>query len=243
MKKKLIAKLLVLGLILAMLPTAAFASNKTKVIDADKVVYNNGVYWYGGHKVVWNEQNQNYYYASEDTASDVGGGSAGGGSSSSTDANTSTSTDKTEVPTVIDTIDEIKVEQVVVTAEGTTVTIKATVKDGVASVALTEAALESLAEQVEGSTLILVIDAESATKVAVSLPGKALAALAEKTGVDLVLKTPVATITIPNAALIGLKDAATVAIVAEVNEGAFVIAVMADGKAINDKIEGLVVKF
>lgn len=240
MKKKLIAKLLVLGLILAMLPTAAFASNKTKVINPDKVVYNNGVYWYGGHQVGWD--GENYYYDSEDTDDNVGiGGSPSAGGSTSTD--TPSTPAETEVPAVIDTIDEIKVEQVVVTAEGTTVTIKATVKDGVASVALTEAALEGLAEQVEGSTLILVIDAENATKVAVSLPGKALAALAEKTGVDLVLKTPVATITIPNAALIGLKDATTVAIVAEVNEGVFVIAVMADGKAINDKIEGLVVKF
>lgn len=243
MKKQLIAKLVVLCLALAMLPTAAFAA---AMVPYHGTLYEgaNGVYGKVGGKNVNLFYRDGAYYYNNDTNSSIGTST---GSSSTGTGSTDTSTDTSvdvEVPDVIDTVEEIKADQVEVTEEGTTVTLKATVENGVASVAVTEAAVESLAEQVKGSTLTIVVEAEDATKVAVSLPGKALAALAEKTGADLVVESPVATITIPNAAMVSqLKDVTTVAVMAEANEGVYVIAVMADGKAINENIDGLTVKF
>lgn len=236
MKKQFIAKLLVLAMVLALVPTAAFAKQSSTSTDSDnpyagmvKVTGKpaNGNYFYDC-------KNSSYYYYIEDTTP-----------SAPATSEAPAASEKPAIPEVLDTVEEIKDDQVEATDEGTTVTIKATVTEGVASVSVTAAAIESLAEQVKGDTLTLNIEAAGATQVAVTLPGAALVAMAEKSGVDVVMQSSVATITIPNDAMTSvLKNADSIAMSAGIDaSGKYAIAVMADGKPVTKDIKGLVVKF
>lgn len=232
MKKQFIAKLLVLAMVLALVPTAAFATTWTKRPGKGD----------GTNQYYWDAKNNLYYYYTEDVATTPAAPAAPAEPAKPSEPSTTT---EPAIPEVTETVEEFKADQVKATDEGTTVTITATVKDGVASVGVTAAAIESLAEQVKGTTLTLDISAEGATKVAVTLPGKALVAMAQKTGVDVVMKSSIATITLPNTALTSiLKDATDIAMSAGIDaNGAYAISVVADGKAVTNQIKGLVVEF
>ena len=229
MKKQFIAKLLVLGLALAMLPTVAFAARRVETTNPPDNSWS------------WDASKNVYYKFVDDTNDNVGGGSTTPAPAPSTPAG---EVEKTEV---IDAIETIEADQVTVAEDGAvTVAIEATVKDGVASVELTDTAVESLAEQVkEGAAITLKVEAKDAGKVAVTLPAKTLTAVAEKTGADLTVESGVATITIPNAALATVfANAASVEVSAEISDnGVIAIAVLADSKAVTKDIKGLVVKF
>lgn len=118
-------------------------------------------------------------------------------------------------------------------------TITVDVLGGVATVSLSEAAVASLADMVQDGVLVLRIDAEGATSVTLSLPGKALTELAVATGADLAVVTPVAEVTIPNEALATqFADVETVDIITEITySGAYSVLVKADGRAVD--ISGL----
>lgn len=247
MKKNFIAKLLVLGLVLTMLPVAAFAESKPYAPGPEGTAENK-VYWtqagnpYGIQgdtrvDLFFNKNNNTYYFNSDDTKFTI--------TLPSNDTKTPETPADTTVPPVTVTIDAITDDMVEATETATIVTVKVTAKNGVASAALSEAAQESLiAKLQEGKALTLKADVEGdATKVAYTLSGSLLATVAEKTGADMSLDLTVATVTIPSAALAKLGDYENVAVVADKTEGAYVVAIMADGKAINEKVEGLVVKF
>ncbi len=216
MKKNLIAKLVVLGLVLTMLPTVAFAAqNRVDGIPSDK----NTPYYY-------DEDAKVYYYYTEDTTPPVP--PASGSSTPSTPA----AEDVTKLP------DEPTTEITKITVEGDKAELEVKVVEGVAYATVTE---EALNVEVKGDTLTLTVKAEGAKKVYVDLPGAALA----KLGKAVTMESDVATITIPSSAMTGaLKDAKTVTLAAAVSDsGAYSIAVMADGKAVTKDIKGLVVKF
>ena len=100
------------------------------------------------------------------------------------------------------TADSHTVGKDAIDTEGDEPVIKADVVGTTASAALTEEAVESLADAVVGDELVLVIEAPSADKVRVSFPAKALTKVAKDSGAKLTLKLgDVATITIPNEAL------------------------------------------
>lgn len=247
MKKTFIAKLLVLGLVLTMLPMAAFAKEQKfeGQIDGDKPYFTDAGKPYGIKDdtrvdIFWNAAKNAYYYNSDDTSF-----SFTVPSSEPATPDTPDTPDEGTAPAATTTIDAITDNMVEATETATIVTVKVTAKNGVASAALSEAAQESLiAKLQEGKALTLKADVEGdATKVAYTLPGSLLATVAEKTGADMSLDLTVATVTIPSAALAKLGDYENVAVVAEKTEGAYVVAIMADGKAINEKVEGLVVKF
>ncbi len=228
MKKQFIAKLLVLGLILAMLPTAAFAA--TVKYTGTRYEGANGLYGIAnGKKVNLFERNGTYYYFTEDTDSSAGGS-----------ATTPVKVDEVKPPEVLNTVDVVEREQVEIAEDGNlTVKLPTKVEDGVAYVALTENAVNNL--QVEGEALILVIDSKDATVAYLDMPVKALT----KLNVNVVVQSPIATITIPSGALTTtLKDASTVTVGAQVTEsGVIAISVLADGKAVTKDIKGLVVSF
>lgn len=186
MKKQLIAKLLVLGMVLAMLPAAAMASSNTAAADANKT-YANDVYDFG--------------FVFDDTVT------------------TTTPAEKPEEPaepetTLPDVTAPVEVEETV-SEEDAANLVKAAV----------EADVEVLTVTVE-------------TKVA--MPAAALADLADA-GKGYAVTTSAATITVSSEALAAIvKDAETVEISAEANEdGTVTIAVLADGKAIEDIPGGL----
>lgn len=185
MKKQLIAKLLVLGMVLAMLPAAAMASSNTAANTNE--TYANDVYDFG--------------FVFDDTVT------------------TTTPAEKPEEPaepepTLPDVTAPVEVEETV-SAEDAANLVKAAV----------EADVEVLAVTVE-------------TKVA--MPAAALADLADA-GKGYAVTTSAATITVSSEALAAIvKDAETVEISAEANEdGTVTIAVLADGKAIEDIPGGL----
>lgn len=232
MKKQFIAKLLVLGLILVMLPTAAFAAS----LKYTGTVYGagNNIYGYvNGKKVNLSNKNGTYYYYVDDTSSD-----AGGSTTTTTPSTPAVDTVKPDEP--LNTVDVVEAEQVEVAENGTlTVTLPAKVEDGVAYVALTENAVNNL--EVEGEALVLVVDSKDATAVYLDMPVKALAKLDK----NVVVQSPIATITIPSSALTStLKDATTVTVGAQVTEsGVIAISVLADNKAVTKDIKGLVIEF
>lgn len=230
MKKQLIAKLLALGLILAMLPTAAFAATVKNNYIGPRYEGANGLYGIVNNKKVnLFERNGTYYYFTEDTDSSAG-----------STATTPVEVDEVKPPEVLNTVDVVEAEQVEIAEDGTlTVNLPTKVENGVAYVALTENAVNNL--QVEGETLVLVIDSKDATMAYLDMPVKALA----KLNVNVVVKSPIATITLPSSALTTtLKDATTVTVGAQVTEsGVIAISVLADGKAVTKDIKGLVVEF
>jgi len=132
-----------------------------------------------------------------------------------------------------------------ITVENGETTIEAKVVNGEAVVSLNAKAIEKLFENVEGDAVVLKIEAEGATTVGTSLPGKALAAAAEKSGSSTfsVQLGEVATITIPNEALATVfKDLGNVKISAS-NSGTNVgFSIQTSGKTITS-IKGLKVEF
>ena len=228
MKKQLIAKLLALGLILAMLPTAAFAA--TVKYSGTRYEGANGLYGIvNGKRVSLFQRNGTYYYFTEDTDSSAGGS-----------ATTPVEVDEIKPPEVLNTVDVVEAEQVEIAEDGTlTVNLPTKIENGVAYVALTENAVNNL--QVAGESLVLVIDSKDATMAYLDMPVKALT----KLNVNVVVKSPIATITLPSSALTTtLKDATTVTVGAQVTEsGVIAISVLADGKVITKDIKGLVVEF
>ncbi len=186
MKKQLIAKLLVLGMVLAMLPVAAMAAN-TGAANSNET-YANDVYDFG--------------FVFDDTVS--------------TPAETPEEPEEPEEPevTLPDVSAPVEVEETV-SAEDAANLVKAAV----------EADVEVLTVTVE-------------TKVA--MPATALADLADA-GKGYAVTTSAATVTVSSEALAAIvKDAETVEISAEANEdGTVSIAVLADGKAIEDIPGGL----
>lgn len=148
MKKQFIAKLLVLGLALAMLPTVAFA----KRVESQT----------GGNGWSWDASNNVYYKLVDDTNDNVGGGST-------------TSTPSTPDAEDVTTLPEEPTTEITeITVEGDKAVLEVAVVDGVAYAAVTE---EALAVEVGGDTLTLTVKADGADKVFVDLPGAALAKL------------------------------------------------------------------
>lgn len=130
-----------------------------------------------------------------------------------------------------------------ITVEDGSATIKAKVVGGIARVNLSQKAVAALAEQVTGDAIVIKIEAANATKVDVSMPAKALTAAAEKTGADLTIESPVATITIPNEALATLfGNTGTVKISAQASGSKIGFTIQVSGKSLKN-IKGLQVTF
>lgn len=139
------------------------------------------------------------------------------------------------IETTVDATDvEVKDDELVIEAE---------VVNGTANVVLTDKAVEALTEQVEGDELVLKVEAEGATKVNVSISGKALAAMGEKTSAALTIQSPIVTITIPNEALATVfGDVGNVRISAQASGYSIGFTIQAGGKALKN-IKGLQVTF
>lgn len=198
MKKKFIAKLLVLGLVLAMLPTAAFALEGTKVPV-------------GAQVTGYDAANNVYYYVMPDTNVVIDKAPA---DSSDSDASATALLTKPAEPTTV--ITEIVVE-------GDKAVLEVEVVDGVAYVVVTEDALSNVV--VEGDTLTLVVKAEGANKVFVDLPAAALVKLGKNVVVEC---AGLATVTIPaDVSGIADAKTVTIA-VAVSDDDARIIAVTAD---------------
>lgn len=76
--------------------------------------------------------------------------------------------------------------------------IKATVTNGVANVSLPNDVVAMLEDAAEDDAITLEIDDEGATQLNIDFNAKAMAEVAKDTGADLVVKSSVATISIPN---------------------------------------------
>ena len=212
MKKQLIAKLLVLGMVLAMLPTAALASANTAT-DASNNTY---VYDFG---FIFDD----YTFSGAETPAEP------------------------EKPAEPETPAETTPVETETNADGqvvATVTVEAEVKGNTATVAVTaEAAADLVSKLVDSKAdvLVLPVAAESATKAVVSVPAAALAEMAARTDAALTVESTVANVTISNEALAAIVEGAeTVEISAEAKEnGTVSIALLADGKAVEDIPGGL----
>lgn len=183
MKKQLIAKLLVLGMVLAMLPVAALAAETNKGTAND--TYANDVYDFG---FVFDDTTPNEEPAKPETP--------------------------VEEPELPDVTAPVEVEETV-SAEVAANLVKAAVESDVA-----------------------VLEVVVATKVV--MPASALAELADA-GKGYAVTSTAATVTVPSEALAAIaKDAESVEISAEADEnGVVTIAIVVDGKAIEDIPGGL----
>lgn len=122
-------------------------------------------------------------------------------------------------------------------------TIEVKVVGGTASVTLGTKAVESLADLAKNGEIVLEIKADGANKVDVSIPAKALATVAEKTGADLTIKSDVATVTIPNEALTTeLGNSGNLSISVQATGSSVNFSIQASGKALKN-IKGLKVEF
>lgn len=186
MKKQLIAKLLVLGMVLAMLPVAALAAETNNGTAND--TYANDVYDFG--------------FVFDDTTPDE---------EPAKPAEPETPAEEPELP---DVTAPVEVEETV-SAEVAANLVKAAVESDVA-------VLEVVVE----------------TKVV--MPAAALAELADA-GKGYAVTSTAATVTVPSEALAAIaKDAESVEISAEADEnGVVTIAIVVDGKAIEDIPGGL----
>lgn len=215
MRKQLLAKLLVLGMVLAMLPVAALAVENT----AGNTDSSNKVYDYSNLldviPVVFDTPTEE-----EDKTEEP-----------ETPA-------EPEAPAAVETVGEVATTT---TEDGkvvATAAVEAAVADGAATVTVSEAAVKDLVAKLgdtKADVIVLTVDAKDATKATVALPATALAALAE-TEAGLTVQSTVATITVPKEILTAGFE--TVEITAEVKEdGTYAIAVVADGKAI-ESVDG-----
>lgn len=117
--------------------------------------------------------------------------------------------------------------------------ITATVVDGAAKVTLTQGAVKKLARAVEDGVITLTINDEGATKLTVSLPAKALTAVAKATGADLIIESSVATITVSSDMIIA--NAGTVGAVKITVEADKDPSISVNGKELKD-VEGFEVE-
>ncbi len=212
MRKQLLAKLLVLGMVLAMLPVAALAASTDST----------------------NEQsNEIYDYSSLLDAIPVVFDTP-----AEEDEEKTEEPETPAEPTAAETVGEVTTTT---TEDGkvvATAAVEAVVADGAATVTVSEAAVKDLVAKLgdtKADVIVLTVDAKDASKATVALPATALAALAE-TEAGLTVKSTVATITVPKEILSAGFE--TVEITAEVKEdGTYAISVIADGKALQG-IEG-----
>lgn len=119
----------------------------------------------------WDPVNKVYYWYTSDAAPSAGG--AGAGTAPMATANS-------------------------ISADGS---VEVAVVNGNANAALTDTAIKQMVEQVKDGKMVLEIKATGAGKVRVTLPIQYLAEAAKETGADLVIETPLGTITIPNKVL------------------------------------------
>lgn len=209
MKKQTLVKLIVLGMIAAMLPISALANDAIGVRAGNNCC---------GSSVTEPEHEEDRRPANPNKGS-----------------NTSTST-TTPAETPAET-PAVKVETTT-TADGKTATATTveTTTTGTSSVAtMTAEAVASLAEQAKDSEVVVlnVAASSSATEVAAEVPAAALADLATTTGADLTVSSAVADITISNADLAAIAGAGTnVSISAKVDGDTVTITVAVDGKAV-----------
>lgn len=209
MKKKLIAKLLVLAMVLSIVPIAFAADGDTPTE--------------GSGSNAAEEQNtpktpDNPYYTVKLDSSVNTGNNAGD--------ITTTNSSNTNVGDNGETNINVDVDS-----------------KGNANVNVSEDIINSMAEQTTGDEMVITIKSVGATKVDTALPGKALASAAEKNGASLTLATSVATITIPNEAIVSqFKDVGTVKITAQATGSSVGFSIAASGRALQ-AIQGLKVEF
>lgn len=169
--------------------------------------------------------NAKAFSGSSSSGSSGGSGGGGGGGGASTPSTPSTPS--------------------TTTGDDTTVTVKATVKDGVATAAISaETANKAVADAItEGSNNIVfsVTDVGDAKKVEVTLPAASAKDVASKTSASVVVESPVATVTLSNAAVSELSSKATanVGVTAEKNDdGTTTVTVLVDSKPV-DSVSGV----
>lgn len=217
MKKQFLAKLLVLGMVLAMLPVAAFAADNT----SNAVATDNNDYPYGG--IIFDD----YYFTVPDAGEDT---------SKTEEPTEPEKPAETEAPAEVTT-----------NADGKTVAtaaVEAEVTGTTATVAVSAETVSSLVSQLvesKADVLVLPVAAESATKAVVSVPAAALAEVAAQTNAAVTVESAVASVTISNEAIAAIVEGAeTVEITAEANEdGTVTIALLADGVAVENIPGGL----
>ncbi len=203
MKKQTLAKLIVLGMVAAMLPISAFASGD------DKTALDNGC---ANGCIIQGDDTERPDRPKDDDKKPA-----------ATTPETPSTEVKVETTTTADGKTVAKVD-VAVEASGTTATAKMTA-EAVASLA-TQAADSDV-------IVLNVAAASTATEVVAEIPAAALADLASKTGSDLTVSSPVAEITISNADLAAIAGSATtVSITAKADGDKIAITVAADGAAV-----------
>lgn len=213
MKKQLLAKLLVLGLVAAMLPIAAIAADEGTKDEVKCEVECGGT-------------------NTDDTTPDERPDRPEMGGSSSTGTETSTPSAVT-VQTTTNASGQVVA----------TTTVTATVSGSTATVTLSADMVASLISQAANSDVIVLdVAASSATEVVLNVPAASLVELATQTGADLTVTSAVANITLSNADLLAIAGNATnVQISAKVVDGKIQILVAADGQAVTNIPGGLVV--
>lgn len=154
-----------------------------------------------------------------------------------------TSKDDTTTTTDPAEEEETNVDAADIVVEDGAASIEATVVDGTATVVLSEAAVESLADLAQDGQIVLQIKDEGAGKLSASFPAKALTALAQETGADLTIQSSVATISIPNEVLSNeLGTSGNVKITAQATESSVGFTIEVSGKALKG-IKGVQVTF
>ena len=121
--------------------------------------------------------------------------------------------------------------------------IEVKVVNGTATVALSNKAVESLADLAKNGEIVLEIKAEGATRLNMSLPAKVLTEVAKETGADLTIKSPVANITIPNCVLTNeFTSYGSVSISAQATETSVSFSIQAGSRALKN-VKGIKVEF
>lgn len=221
MKKQFVAKLIVLGMVLAMLPVSAMAAQQRAITWDD-----NGIYTDSATGDVWwfDEAGNQIYRPVYDTDYDYVG--------TVTPSAPATPTEPEAEPVPVETATNAA-GQVVATA---TITVDASA----ATAEVPAAAIESLIAQLADANVNAVV-LSAATKAPVSYPAASLVALAAATGADVVVGNAVATATVSAEAVAAVfANATSVQVAPAVNEdGTFTIALLVDGNAVDiEKIPG-----
>lgn len=215
MKKQFVAKLIVLGMVLAMLPVSAMAAQQRAITwDA------NGIYTDSATGDVWwfDENGNQIYRPVYDTDYDYVG--------TVTPSAPATPAEPEAEPVPVETATNAA-GQVVATA---TITVDASAAT----------AIESLIAQLADANVNVVV-LSAATQAPVSYPAASLVALAAATGADVVVGNAVATATVSAEAVAAVfANATSVQVAPAVNEdGTFTIALLVDGNAVDiEKIPG-----
>lgn len=207
MKKQFIAKLLVLVMLLSMVPATVLTASAA----GDNV--GSGSSGGGDNEIYRNKEHNEIYGAVKDTK-------------------------VAELPSSSGiVIDKATTSADMIEVTDGEVVVNATVVDGTAKVKLTLGAVKKLANAVEDGVITLTIDDEGASKLVVSLPAKALTALAKATGADLTIQSSVATISVSNALMAEVGTAGTVQIKAEAATSGVTATIVVNGKELKD-VEG-----